>query len=105
VVAVGHVGISPDRVYVAGRALGVGQVLLADEDEGAVRHAAAVGVPLGGDHLLQGAGRVDGAGAAAALGSPRHAALDCEVDLEGGRSVLVAMVGGGDPTGRAGGDG
>ena len=41
-VAVGDVRVGPDRVRVAARPRGVGQVLLADEDEGPLRHPAAV---------------------------------------------------------------
>ncbi len=61
-VAVRDVGVGPDRVDVAARARGVGEVLLADEDEGPLRHAAAVDLALGGDDLLEGADRVDGPG-------------------------------------------
>ena len=43
---------------------------------------------------------MDGAGAPAGLRGPRHPALDREVDLEGGRPVLVAAVGAGDPAGQ-----
>ena len=57
VVAVGDVGVGPDRMDVARRAGRVGEVLLADEDERALGHPAAVDLALGGDDLLEGADR------------------------------------------------
>ena len=91
-VAVGHVGVGPDRVDVAGRAARVGQVLLADEHERPLRHPPAVDVALGGDDLLEGAGRRARSRRAGALVRPRDAALDREVDLERAGPVAVAAV-------------
>jgi len=89
------VGVGPDRVQVALRAAGVGEVLLADEDEGALRHPAAVDLAFAEGDLGEGATDVDGAGAAGGLVRPGHPALDGEVELEGGGTVLEAAVGAG----------
>ena len=61
-VAVRDVGVGPDRVDVAARARGVGEVLLAEEDEGPLRHPAAVDLAFGDDDLLEGADHVHGPG-------------------------------------------
>ena len=92
-IAVRDVRVGPNRVDVAVRAIGIGEVLLGDEHEGALRHPAAVDLALGCDDLLEGSAAVDGAGAPAGLVGPGHAALDREVDLEGAGPVSVAAVG------------
>src|SRR5581483_10214017 len=76
-----HVGVGPHRVDVAGRALGVGQVLLPDQHERPLRHAAAVDRALGGHDLLERTAHVYGARASARLVGPGHAALDGQVEL------------------------
>ena len=96
-IAGGDVRVGPDRVDVAARARRVGQVLLADEDEGPLRHPAAVDLALGEDDLLEGADRVHRPRPAGGRVGPGDAALDREVDLEGSRAVPVAAVGAGDP--------
>ncbi|GAA3102369.1 hypothetical protein GCM10017687_11940 [Streptomyces echinatus] len=53
-----------DGVHTARRAGLVGEVLLADEDEGAGRHPAGHHVPLGGGDLGHGAAEVDRTGGA-----------------------------------------
>src|SRR5262249_53098496 len=80
--AVRDVAVGPDRMDVAARAARIGEVLLADEYERPLGHPAAVDVALGGDDLPEGAGGVDGPGAARAL--------DREVDLEGAGAMAVS---------------
>src|SRR6476659_10646920 len=95
-VAVRDVGVGPDRVQIVARARGVGEVLLADEDEGSLRHAATVDFALGDDDLLKGADPMHRPGPSRCLVGPGHSTLHREVDLEGTRAVLVATVGAGD---------
>ena len=84
-------------MQVAVRATRIGEVLLADEQEGALRHRAAVDRPLGDRDLLERPRDVDCPGAAAGLVGPRHPSLNRQVDLECSRPVAVAPVGAGDP--------
>ncbi len=99
-IAAWHMGVGPDRVDVADRARGIGEVLLADEDEGPLRHPAPVHLALGGDGLRKGADDVDRPGPPRGLFAPGDPALDREVDLEGAGPVLVAPIGAGDPGGQ-----
>src|SRR5262249_1217792 len=79
-VAGGPVGVGPQGMQVAGRTGGVGEVLLSNEDEGALRQAAGRDLPLDVRDLLQRPTKVDGRGLPAQLVRPRYAALDGEVE-------------------------
>ncbi|MGW7522443.1 hypothetical protein [Streptomyces sp. NPDC054783] len=63
---------------------GVRQVLLADQHEGAFRHAAGRHGPLRVGHLGERATEVHGARPACVCVRPGHAALDGQVELEDG---------------------
>ena len=64
-IAVRHMCVRPQRVDVADGALRVGQVLLADQNERALRHASRVDIALGGGEFGVAAHDVNGAGRAA----------------------------------------
>ena len=100
-VAVRHVGVGPDR---DGRrrpsARGSARYCWATRTNGRSGIRPRLTSRSACDDLLEGADDVDGAGPAARLRRPRHAALDREVDLEGARPVPVAAVGARDPGGQ-----
>src|SRR5204863_1702086 len=100
VVSMRDMRIGPDRMYVAGGPSWVGEVLLSDENERGRRHSAHVDLALGLDDFLEGTTDVHGPGTATRLVRPRHAAVDGEVQLVGGRPVLVAAIGTCDAAGK-----
>ncbi|GAA0926384.1 hypothetical protein GCM10009575_025650 [Streptomyces rhizosphaericus] len=99
-IAVGNVRVSPDRVDVAHRARGVGEVLLGDEDKGSTGQMAAGHGLFGVGDLVRAAADVDGARRAARVGPPGHTAFDGQVDLVCGGAVPVAGVRASDSVGQ-----
>ena len=88
-------------MQVAARARGIGEVLLAEQDEGALGHPAAVDLALGmrpAPRRSRRRGRSPPGRESSVR--PGHAALDREVELEGAGAVPVAAVGAGDRGGR-----
>ena len=95
-----NVRVGPEQDDGAGRAGRVGEVLLADEHEGAFRQLAPRRGGLGGDDLFRGAVEMQGAGSPAVVVGPGHVAVDGELDLVHGRSVLVARQAAAHPPGQ-----
>jgi hypothetical protein len=56
--------VGVERMHIAARAPRVGQILLADQDEGPLGHPSSADVAFGGGDVLQRAADVNGAGAA-----------------------------------------
>ena len=74
--------VRPQRVAARGRAPRIREALLGDEHERPLGHAAVGDRLLGRGDLGERAADVDGAGAAARLGGPRHRPGEREVELE-----------------------
>ncbi len=90
VVGVRHVRVQPQGVDVTLRAGGVGEVLLAHQDERALRHHASGHGALGRGDLRGGPAEVQRAGATRVGVGPGHATLHGEVDLERRGAVAEA---------------
>ena len=95
--AVRRVGVGVDGVHVAVGPPGVGEGLLAEQDERALGHPAPVHRLLGRRRLLEVTDDVHGAGPAGGFVGPRHPTLDGVLDLERPRAVPVAPVRPGHP--------
>ena len=79
-----HVRVRVHRADVSGGSLRVGDILLSDEHEGALGHAAGDDLTFGGHDLGCRTAEMHGPGAGDTLGEPGHTAVDGELDLEGG---------------------
>ena len=83
--------VDVERVAAAGRARGVVQRVLADDERRAVRDDAAVRLLGGERELLQLAGDVHDRRAARLLGGPRDRRGERVVELEGAGAVAANM--------------
>jgi len=96
-----NVGVAVDGVQVADRASRIGQILLADQDEGGRGHFAVDNEPLGCGYLGEGAAHVHCAGSPGRVVGPRDAPLDCEGELECTGPLTIPTEGSGDSRGEA----